>query len=109
MKPKPKTSTNALFFKQHGRPMLLDIAQKEIDSGERLGVLTEHWVAVFPFWATWPFETLLLPRFSVQQMPQLSGVQRNESSSANGMLTSMPPTSNSSVSLSVLSMMHRPK
>ena len=76
------------FFKQHGRPMLLDIAQKEIDSGERVVVLTEHWVAVVPFWATWPFETLLLPRFSVQQMPQLSAVQRQDLALALKQLTS---------------------
>jgi len=29
-----------------------------------------------PFWATWPFETLLLPRFAVQQLPQLTAPQR---------------------------------
>jgi UDPglucose--hexose-1-phosphate uridylyltransferase len=67
--------------------MLLDIAQKEIDSGERVVVLTEHWVAVVPFWATWPFETLLLPRFSVQQMPQLSAVQRQDLALALKQLT----------------------
>jgi len=31
-----------------------------------------------PFWATWPFETLLLPRFAVQRLPQLNEAQRDD-------------------------------
>ena len=37
---------------------------------------TEHWLALVPFWATWPFETLVLPRFAVQRLPQLAAAQR---------------------------------
>jgi UDPglucose--hexose-1-phosphate uridylyltransferase len=29
-----------------------------------------------PFWASWPFETLLLPRFAAARLPDLSGDQR---------------------------------
>ncbi|MEJ7137206.1 UDP-glucose--hexose-1-phosphate uridylyltransferase [Amphibiibacter pelophylacis] len=65
------------YFAAHGRPMLLDVAQREAD-GERVVVQTEHWLAVVPFWATWPFETLLLPRFAVQRLPQLDAAQRDD-------------------------------
>ena len=51
-------------------------------------VQTDHWVAVVPFWATWPFETLLLPRFAVQQMPQLTAEQRADLALAIKRLTS---------------------
>ncbi|MGS5087789.1 UDP-glucose--hexose-1-phosphate uridylyltransferase [Hydrogenophaga sp. A37] len=61
---------------EHGHPLLLGLVEREIALGERVVVLTEHWVAIVPFWATWPFETLLLPRFAVQQLPQLSPAQR---------------------------------
>jgi UDPglucose--hexose-1-phosphate uridylyltransferase len=37
---------------------------------------SEHWLVIVPFWATWPFETLLLPRFAVQRLPQLNAAQR---------------------------------
>ena len=46
--------------------MLLDLAEREAALGTRVVVQTDHWLAVVPFWATWPFETLLLPRFAVQ-------------------------------------------
>ena len=76
------------YFAQHGRPMLLDVAEREIARAERVVVLTAHWVAVVPFWATWPFETLLMPRFVVQQMPQLTAVQREDLALALKQLTS---------------------
>jgi len=76
------------YFAQHGRAMLLDVAEREIALNERVVVLTRHWVALVPFWATWPFETLLLPRFAVQQMPQLSPAQREDLALALKQLTS---------------------
>ncbi len=63
------------YHAQHGRPLLLDVAAREAD-GPRVVVQTAHWLAVVPFWATWPFETLLLPRFAVQRLPQLNAAQR---------------------------------
>jgi UDPglucose--hexose-1-phosphate uridylyltransferase len=59
----------------HGRPLLLDVAEREAQ-GERVVLRSDHWLAIVPFWATWPFETLLLPRFAVQRLPQLSAEQR---------------------------------
>jgi UDPglucose--hexose-1-phosphate uridylyltransferase len=76
------------YFSQYQRPLLLDVAEREIAQKDRVVVLTEHWVAVVPFWATWPFETLLLPRFAVQQMPQLSHAQRQDLAVALKQLTS---------------------
>jgi UDPglucose--hexose-1-phosphate uridylyltransferase len=45
------------------------LCRAEAASGERVVLATRHWLAVVPFWATWPFETLLLPRFAVQRLP----------------------------------------
>ncbi len=41
--------------------LLLDYAQRELTLDVRVVVRTERWVAVVPYWAAWPFETLLLP------------------------------------------------
>jgi UDPglucose--hexose-1-phosphate uridylyltransferase len=64
------------YFDAHGRPMLLDVAERETAAGERIVVETEHWLAIVPYWAAWPFETLLLPRFKVQRMEQLGAAER---------------------------------
>lgn len=64
------------YHGEHGRAMLLDYAEREAASGERTVVLTEHWIAVVPYWATWPFETLLLPRFAVARLTGLTPERR---------------------------------
>jgi UDPglucose--hexose-1-phosphate uridylyltransferase len=63
------------YFADHGRPMLRDVAEREATS-ERVVECNKDWLAVVPFWAAWPFETLLLPRFAVERMPQLTDGQR---------------------------------
>jgi UDPglucose--hexose-1-phosphate uridylyltransferase len=67
--------TQAAWVKEHGAPMLLQLAEREAD-GPRMVVQNDHWLAIVPWWATWPFETLLLPRFAVQRLPDMSPEQR---------------------------------
>lgn len=64
------------YFAQHGTPLLLDYGALELERGERIVYANEHWVSLVPFWAVWPFETLLLPRRAVQTMPELSDAER---------------------------------
>jgi len=64
------------YLAREGRPMLLDYVQRESKSGERTVVETEHWLAVVPYWASWPFETLLLPKFAVRRLEALQPAQR---------------------------------
>ena len=71
-----------------GRSMLLDLAQREVAAGERVVVQTGHWLAIVPYWASWPFETLLLPRFAVQRLPDLKAEQRDDLAHALRDLTS---------------------
>ncbi len=60
-----------------GEPMLLALARAEAASGERVVVQNDDWLAIVPYWAEWPFETLLLPRFPVQRLQQLTDAQRH--------------------------------
>jgi UDPglucose--hexose-1-phosphate uridylyltransferase len=65
------------FLAEHARPLLMDYLDRELESKERIVVEDEAWVAVVPFWAVWPFETLLLPRRHVQRLPDLSAAERD--------------------------------
>ena len=65
------------YFDRHARPMLLDVAERELTLDERVVVSNAHWLVVVPFWASWPFETLLLPRFPVARLPDLDSEQRD--------------------------------
>jgi UDPglucose--hexose-1-phosphate uridylyltransferase len=64
------------YFAETGRAMLLDVAEREMAMAERVVVSNARWVAIVPFWASWPFETLVLPRFAVARMPDLSADER---------------------------------
>ena len=50
------------FYVKFGKPMLLDYAEKEIVKNERIIGSNEDWIALVPYWATWPFETMILPK-----------------------------------------------
>jgi len=76
------------YWQEHGRPMLLDYVQKEQQRGERTVVETEHWLAVVPYWAAWPFETLLLPKRHVRRLPDLDPAGRADLALALKKLTS---------------------
>ena len=66
------------YHERHGRPMLLDYAHAELERAERVVVANEHWLAVVPYWATWPFELMLLPHARhVARLPDLTDVERD--------------------------------
>jgi UDPglucose--hexose-1-phosphate uridylyltransferase len=65
-----------LYFKENGSGLLSDYLQQELEQRERIVVENEHWVALVPFWAVWPFETLLLPRRHVLCLPDLTIAER---------------------------------
>jgi UDPglucose--hexose-1-phosphate uridylyltransferase len=65
------------WYKENGSPLLLDYAALELKTGERIVVQNEHWLAVVPWWAVWPFETLILPRRQVLRLPDLTVAERD--------------------------------
>jgi UDPglucose--hexose-1-phosphate uridylyltransferase len=60
-----------IFHDEHGQPLLLDYLAEELRRGERLVTANDDWVALVPWWAVWPFETLLLPRAPLTWMGQV--------------------------------------
>jgi UDPglucose--hexose-1-phosphate uridylyltransferase len=66
-----------VYFQRHQSPLLLDVMQAELRSGSRMVVQNDEWLVIVPFWAIWPFETLLVPRRHVLRLPDLSDAERN--------------------------------
>jgi UDPglucose--hexose-1-phosphate uridylyltransferase len=63
---------------RHGRPLLLDYLTHEIARGERVVLENDSFVVVTPFWAAWPFETLLAPRRPVGALAGLAPSERRD-------------------------------
>ena len=68
--------TQAAHFASTGKNLLVTYEQQE-RSSERLIVANDAWSAVVPFWASWPFETLVLPRTPVARLAELEPIQRD--------------------------------
>lgn len=65
------------YFKRKDSSLLVDYAARELHKGERTVCSNEDWLVIVPWWASWPFETLLLPRRAVASMPELTLGERN--------------------------------
>jgi UDPglucose--hexose-1-phosphate uridylyltransferase len=62
-------------YEATGRRLLLDYAEQE-GGGPRVVEEDEEWLVVVPFWAAWPFETLVIPRRPVSRLTDLGEAQR---------------------------------
>jgi UDPglucose--hexose-1-phosphate uridylyltransferase len=58
--------------------MLIDYAEFEAGDGERIAVQNDRWIAVVPFWAVWPYETLVIPRRHVLRLCDLDTEERHD-------------------------------
>ncbi len=52
----------AAYHREHDSCMLCDYVSLELQQHERMVIENEGFVAVVPYWAVWPFETLILSR-----------------------------------------------
>ena len=66
------------YFERLRSVLLTDYATRKLTEQDRLVVENEGWLAVVPFWATWPFETLLIPRRHTLRLPDLNDGQRDQ-------------------------------
>jgi len=64
------------YFAETGHSLLTEVAAQEA-GGPRVVIETPDWLVIVPWWAVWPFETLLMPLFSVQRIEHLNAAQRD--------------------------------
>jgi UDPglucose--hexose-1-phosphate uridylyltransferase len=61
------------YLLEYGTPLLLDYLDRELQQGLRIVHENDHFVVIVPFWAVWPFETMILPRRHITSIGQFSG------------------------------------
>jgi len=78
--PAAETQAQRLHLSSTGRCLLCDYLLAErsaaIDSG-RIVFENEHFTALVPWWAVWPFEVLLLSRRHLDELPDLTSDERD--------------------------------
>lgn len=50
------------YMQDHDRCLLCDYLERELDEKKRIVFSNDAFVCLVPFWAAWPFETMILPR-----------------------------------------------
>ena len=66
----------AEYYARQGRSLLADYLSREMALEERLVCANEHFAVVVPFWAVWPFETLVISRRHIGSLAELEGAER---------------------------------
>lgn len=75
------------YFAENRSPLLVDYLAIERESGERLLYENETWAVLVPFWATWPFETLVLPKRQIRRITEMDDADRTGLADALSNLT----------------------
>ena len=65
------------YFDNNGRSLLEDYLQKEIKAGERVILENNDFVALVPFWASWPYETMIISKRKVENISLFSGKEKS--------------------------------
>ncbi|HHX43060.1 MAG TPA: UDP-glucose--hexose-1-phosphate uridylyltransferase [Chloroflexi bacterium] len=74
--PAVEGAAQAEYLARHGRCLLCDYLAVEADARERIICENEGFVALVPFWATWPFEAMILGRRHAASLLDLTDDER---------------------------------
>jgi UDPglucose--hexose-1-phosphate uridylyltransferase len=75
--PAAESAAQQAHLARSGRCLLCDYMEAERAADERGVFENEHFMALVPWWAIWPFEVLLVSRRHLGTLPELSGDERD--------------------------------
>jgi len=76
--PKLEGEAQVEYLEAHRSCLLCDYLVEELNSGERLVCENDSFAAVVPFWAVWPFETMVLSKSHLGSFTELTAKQRRD-------------------------------
>jgi UDPglucose--hexose-1-phosphate uridylyltransferase len=76
--PAKEESSLLNYDRETGHCLLCDCVAQEERAGVRIVYRNETFLVIVPFWAIWPFETLVLPRRHLRAINQLSEKERSD-------------------------------
>lgn len=65
-------------FQQHGSSLLTDYLLQELEEKTRILIDNQHFVALVPFWAAWPYETMIISKRHVQHIGQFTSEEKED-------------------------------
>jgi UDPglucose--hexose-1-phosphate uridylyltransferase len=72
-----KTHNNlSAYFIKNKSNLLLDYLKQELQLKERIVLENDHFVALVPFWAIWPFETMIIAKRNVPSVKEFNEIEK---------------------------------
>lgn len=65
------------YYAKHGTALLDDYVARELVKRERIVIENADWLVVVPYWAAWPFETMLISKNKVKRICDLTQQEIN--------------------------------
>ena len=78
LEPSKESENQLAYYKKHSRTMLSDYLQSELEKKERILVENNSFVALVPFWAVWPFESMIISKRAVSNLLELTDEERTD-------------------------------
>jgi UDPglucose--hexose-1-phosphate uridylyltransferase len=72
-----ETETQSEYLARSGHCLLCDVLEDEQTAGERIVFENEHFAALVPWWAVWPFEVMLVARRHARALPEFTIKERD--------------------------------
>lgn len=67
-----KTEHQKAYWDKNRKSLLQDYLKQELESRERILIENDHFVVLVPYWAVWPYETMIIPKRHIQHIGQLT-------------------------------------
>jgi UDPglucose--hexose-1-phosphate uridylyltransferase len=64
------------YYEKNGSSLLEDYIKKELEVKERIVLENEDFVALVPFWAIWPYETMVVSKRKAENILQFSDAEK---------------------------------
>jgi UDPglucose--hexose-1-phosphate uridylyltransferase len=87
MEPQKKQRNQLNYYTKHSETLLSAYLRLELEKTVRVVEENNHFVAVVPFWAVWPFETMIIPKRPMATITEMSQNEIHEFASLYKNLT----------------------
>lgn len=77
VEPLKKQHHQLQYFKRNGKTLLTAYWALELKRNERIIFENNHFVVLVPFWAVWPFETMIIPKRAMARITEMTPDERN--------------------------------
>lgn len=64
------------YFDSNKKSLLEEYVKRELEAKERIVFENDHFIALVPFWATWPYETMIVSKRRIENLLELTNNER---------------------------------